>query len=134
MFDVQIDIQTALNNIMNWLSNNGMVLSVKKTKYLIFYTNRMKKCKQKQIENIKIKLYDSYLRKPAKYVKYVGYLLTPNLLPTYQVNNVVKKMAFDYKCAKDIWKYTKTFKSKTLHTYNNPPSSLYTVSNRELFG
>ncbi len=115
--DIQNNIQKALNNIMYWLSINGMELSFKKTKYMIFYKNIMKK--QYKIPNLSITINNKIIDEPAPYVKYVGYYLTHNLSPKIQLNNIISKIHYDYKDIKKIWKHTNHISTKKLYDYLN---------------
>ncbi len=115
--DIQNDIQKALNNIMYWLNLNGMELSFKKTKYIIFYKNFMKN--HYDIPNLSIEINNKLINEPAPYVKYVGYYLTHNLSPKTQINNIIQKIQFDYKDITKIWQHTNHISTKKLYDYLN---------------
>lgn len=84
---LSITINTELNKLYDWLISNQLTLNLKKTKYIIFHSNR------KNINtSIEIKINNINIEKVETF-KFLGITLNQHLLWTDHINSLCTKLA-----------------------------------------
>ncbi len=93
-------LQREIDALVEWLRNNNMRFSIKKTRSITFYSNHIQKRYPQTIIDIKLYLSPTesiiHIKNITESVKYLGYHLTLNLDPSYHVNIVTQRVAMAF--------------------------------------